>query len=47
MPILIIYPYRPGRHEPRVAKDLPDTCRKLTAPRPELRKALKNPSAKA
>jgi Transposase DDE domain len=44
MPDLIINPYRPGRHEPRVIKDLQDTYRKMTTPRPELRKTLKNPS---
>ena len=47
MPDLIINPYRPGRHEPRVIKDLQDTYRKMTTPRPKLRKALKSPSAAA
>ena len=42
MPDLLINPYRPGRHEPRVIKDLQDTYRKMTTPRPELRKALKH-----
>ena len=42
MPRLIINPRRPDRHEPRVIKDLQDTYRKMTKPRQELRKALKN-----
>lgn len=41
MPALVINPYRPDRHEPRVLKDLQDTYRKMTKPRHELRKALK------
>jgi hypothetical protein len=47
MPNLIINPHRPGRYEPRVIKDLQDTYRKMTTPRPDLRKALKNLSAAA
>jgi hypothetical protein len=41
VPKLVINPRRPDRHEPRVVKDLPDTYRKLTQPRAELRKGLK------
>jgi hypothetical protein len=41
MPTLVVNPYRPDRHEPRVIKDLQDTYRKMTKPRQELRKALK------
>jgi hypothetical protein len=41
MPSLIVNPRRADRHEPRVIKDLPDTYRKMTQPRHELRKALK------
>jgi hypothetical protein len=42
LPDLVINPHRPGRHEPRVIKDLQDTYRKMTRPRKELRKALRN-----
>jgi hypothetical protein len=42
LPQLIVNPNRPDRHEPRVIKDLQDTYRKMTRPRSELRKALKN-----
>jgi hypothetical protein len=38
---LVINPWRPGRHEPRVVKDREDTYAKMTRPRGELRKALK------
>jgi hypothetical protein len=38
---LLVNPPRPGRHEPRVIKDLQDTYRKMTKSRGELRKALK------
>jgi Transposase DDE domain len=41
LPDLVINPHRPGRHEPRVVKDLQDTYTKMTRPRDELRKALK------
>jgi hypothetical protein len=41
MPVLVVNPSRPDRREPRVIKDLQDTYRKMTKPRPELRKALK------
>lgn len=41
LPPLIVNPHRPGRHEPRVVKDLQDTYTKMTKPRRELRKALK------
>jgi Transposase DDE domain len=43
LPELIVNPRRPDRHEPRVVKDLQDTYRKMTRPRPELRKALRKP----
>ncbi len=39
-PDLLINPPRPGRHDPRVVKDLQDTYRKMTRPRPEMRKRL-------
>jgi hypothetical protein len=39
---LVLNPRRQDRHEPRVIKDLQDTYRKMTRPRRELRKALKN-----
>jgi hypothetical protein len=42
IPRLVVNPRRPDRHEPRVIKDLQDTYRKMTRPRRELRKALKN-----
>jgi hypothetical protein len=38
---LVINPHRPGRHEPRVVKDLQDTYTKMTRPRATLRKELK------
>jgi hypothetical protein len=41
VPDLVVNPLRPGRHEPRVIKDLQDTYRKMTRPRTELRKAMK------
>ena len=37
MPELIVNPRRPGRHEPRVIKDLQDTYRKMTKSRAYLR----------
>jgi hypothetical protein len=40
-PNLLINPYRPDRHEPRVTKDREDTYTKMTRPRAELRKELK------
>jgi hypothetical protein len=42
LPALVVNPRRPGRHEPRVVKDREDTYTKMTRPRGELRKALKN-----
>jgi hypothetical protein len=39
---LLVNPHRPGRQEPRVVKDREDTYTKMTRPRAELRKALKN-----
>jgi hypothetical protein len=39
---LIIVPHRPDRHEPRVVKDREDTYTKMTRPRAQLRKELKN-----
>jgi Transposase DDE domain len=41
IPDLVVNPDRPGRHEPRVIKDLQDTYPKMTKPRKELKKALK------
>jgi hypothetical protein len=35
---LVINPRRRGRHEPRVIKDLQDTYRKMTLPRPQMRR---------
>src|SRR5690606_35579833 len=40
-PDLVVNPYRPNRHEPRVIKDLIDSYRKMSRPRRTLRKALK------
>ena len=40
-PTLVVNPYRPNRHEPRVIKDLIDSYRKMSRPRRTLRKALK------
>jgi DDE family transposase len=37
---LVINPRREGRHEPRVVKDLQDTYRKMTLPRPQMRRRL-------
>jgi hypothetical protein len=42
LPNLLINPHRPDRHEPRVVKDRNDTYTKMTRPRHELQKALKN-----
>jgi hypothetical protein len=42
LPDLLINRYRPDRHEPRVVKDREDTYTKMSRPREELRKALKN-----
>jgi hypothetical protein len=42
LPDLLLIPERPDRHEPRVVKDIPDSYYKMTQPRRELRKALKN-----
>jgi len=39
---LMIIPHRPDRHEPRVVKDREDTYPKMTRPRDQLRKELKN-----
>lgn len=41
LPDLLVNPFRPDRHEPRVIKDLQDTYRKMTRPRKQLRKELK------
>ncbi len=40
LPTLLVNPYRPDRHEPRVIKDLTDTYRKMTKPRSLLKKEL-------
>ena len=39
-PELVVNPYRPNRHEPRLIKDLIDSYRKMSRPRRTLRKAL-------
>lgn len=39
-PDLVINPRRPGRHEPRVIKDLQDTYRKMVLPRHVMKKQL-------
>jgi hypothetical protein len=39
---LLIIPYRPDRHEPRVLKDQQDTYTKMSRPRAQLRKELKS-----
>jgi len=41
-PDLVVNPWRPGRHEPRVVKDREDTYTKMTRPRAILRNALIN-----
>jgi len=41
LPDLLINPHRPDRHEPRVVKDLQDTYTKMSRPREQLRKDLK------
>src|SRR3954464_636248 len=46
LPDLIVNPKRPGRHEPRVVKDLQDTYRKMTRPRAQLRRELWKPLEK-
>ena len=38
LPQLIVNPKRPDRHEPRVVKDLPDSCPKMSKPRTYLRR---------
>ncbi|MEX0777662.1 MAG: transposase [Phycisphaeraceae bacterium] len=38
LPTLIVNPHRPGRHQPRVIKDLQDTYRKMTRSRAYLRR---------
>ena len=40
-PDLVVNPYRPNRHEPRVIKDLIDSYRKMSRPRKELQRALR------
>jgi hypothetical protein len=42
LPDLVIVPYRPDRHEPRVVKDQMDTYTKMSRPRAVLRKELRN-----
>lgn len=42
LPDLLVNPYRPNRHQPRVIKDRKDAYCKMTRPRRELQKALKN-----
>jgi hypothetical protein len=42
LPDLVIVPHRPDRHEPRVVKDREDTYTKMTRPRAQLRKELRN-----
>ena len=44
-PALVLNPYRPGRHEPRVVKDRHDTYPYLNCPRAELRKGLRRRAA--
>jgi hypothetical protein len=40
LPDLLINPSRPGRHQPRVIKDLQDTYRKMSQPRQQMRRRL-------
>jgi hypothetical protein len=47
LPELMINPYRPHRHEPRVVKDRADSYRKMTRPRDVLRKELKTKQLEA
>jgi hypothetical protein len=42
LPVLLINPHRPGRHEPRVRKRRPKQYPVMKRPRHELRKALEN-----
>jgi len=42
LPDLVVVPHRPDRHEPRVVKDQMDTYTKMSRPRAELRKELRN-----
>lgn len=44
LPKLLVNPYRPDRHQPRVIKDLQDTYPKMVRPRAQLRKELKSPA---
>ena len=44
---LVVIPYRPDRHEPRVVKDQQDTYTKMCRPRDILRKELKQQSVMA
>lgn len=46
LPDLVVNPRRPGRHEPRVVKDLQDTYTKMVRPRAELRRQLWKPLKK-
>ena len=47
LPKLLVIPYRPNRHEPRVVKDREDTYTKMTRPRAVLRKQLKTKQVRA
>jgi hypothetical protein len=47
IPNLVVNPYRPNRHEPRVVKDRADSYTKMTRPRSELRNELKQQDQKA
>jgi len=47
LPALIVNPHRPGRHEPRVIKDLQDTYTKMSRPRKQLRKELRRQQVEA
>jgi hypothetical protein len=47
LPVLVVNPLRPGRHEPRVIKDRKDKYKVMNRPRAQLRKALKNQTKEA
>lgn len=47
LPELVVNPFRPDRHEPRVVKDREDTYTKMSRPRAKLRKELKRQIVKA
>ena len=47
MPLFVVNPLRPGRHEPRVRKRRPKPYSSMTKPRAELRKTGENRKRRA